>query len=255
MRNAHKLFSSRFIFLAFIGVGATAFSAAKQTPKALRLLEEAEEEHSQPLSLFEKAKVMAPAYISTAIIAGGTIFCIGCGHRISVKNQLTLASSLAFISSKYEKLKDTVEENFSEEALKEMEHKIAEKNYDERKVEKGKIRDHKKKILYYEAFSGRYFWSTELDVLDAMYKFNRNFQIAGGERSIAEFFDFLGLKHNEKYEAWGFSADMFLEDGLMPWIDFYSPPKKDDSIDCITIDFQWSPELWNEQENMYGIPS
>ena len=58
------------------GVAATAVLSATQTPKALRLIEEAKKEKGEELTKVEVVKAAAPAYIPAVAVGGATEACI-----------------------------------------------------------------------------------------------------------------------------------------------------------------------------------
>ena len=59
-----------------VGVVATTVMAVKATPKAVQLLEEAELQKDEPLTVIDKIKVAGPIYIPTIITGAATIACI-----------------------------------------------------------------------------------------------------------------------------------------------------------------------------------
>lgn len=68
-RNASTILTG----LASIGVVTTAVMAVKATPKALRLLEEAEQEKGEELTKWEKVKTAGSSYIPSVIVGTATI--------------------------------------------------------------------------------------------------------------------------------------------------------------------------------------
>ena len=71
--NASKLFVKRnsSIILTVIGgagVIATSIIAVRETPKALKLIEDAKEEKGEDLTVFETIKVAGPVYIPSILM-------------------------------------------------------------------------------------------------------------------------------------------------------------------------------------------
>ena len=62
--------------LGSIGVVATTITAVKATPKALRLIEEAETKKGEKLTKWETVKLASQSYISTAGLCLATMACI-----------------------------------------------------------------------------------------------------------------------------------------------------------------------------------
>ena len=102
--------------VAVVGVAATAISAAKATPKAILLIEEAEKEKGEKLSATEKFVTAAPVYFPTALIGVSTVACIFGAHVLNKKQQAALTSAYALLSASYNGYRGKVEEVFGEDA-------------------------------------------------------------------------------------------------------------------------------------------
>ena len=68
--------STILTFIGATGVVATAIMVAKETPKALSLLEDAKEKKGEDLTKWEKVKIAGPAYIPSIVTGAATIACI-----------------------------------------------------------------------------------------------------------------------------------------------------------------------------------
>ena len=102
---------------ASVGVAGTATLAAMATPKALEKRDAAEKEKGEPLTNWEKFKVMVPSYIPAAGVGIATLGAIGGLVIDSNRKQAELATVIAGgnqiinkISRKYGMLHDTVKE-------------------------------------------------------------------------------------------------------------------------------------------------
>ena len=87
-RNAPTILS----YLGVVGVAATTIMAVKATPKALSLIENAEEEKGEKLSKWEKINVAGPVYIPSVITGVATVACILGSNVISKRQPATLMS-------------------------------------------------------------------------------------------------------------------------------------------------------------------
>ena len=103
-----------------------------------------------------------------------------------------------------------------------------------------------------------YFQATEIDVLSAEYKLNRNFTLRGSA-SVREFCAFLGeealAQIDSKGDYYGWLMENFFESGLQPWIDFshqhMTDPRTGRPINIIT--FMWDPAYTEDAELLaYG---
>ena len=246
-----KVFKQKGAFawsLAAIGgLATTIYFMYKDTPKAIKALEEFEKEAVYTPTIVEKAIIAAPKYWRTILSASGTVFCILFSNYISRKHNASLHMAALASSQMLEKLRKSL----TPEQLDEAESRMAQQDYDDQKPMNPNPSEDEE--LYYETWSDKWFYSNEKSVLAAMYHFNRNFTLAG-ERSILEYFDFLGLdlddKERKKWERYGFNATEFMEGGLMPWIDFNVINKKtlDNGVEYKELSFQWDPILYYEYD-------
>ena len=227
------------------GVAATAVLSATQTPKALRLIEEAKKEKGEELTKAEVVKAAAPAYIPAVAAGGATIACILGSNVLNKRTQASLASAYALVSSTYTEYKDKVKELYGEETHKKVMSSIA--------AEKAKdvnitactccgsygldFKDANEEIrLFYDAFGDRYFESTISKVLQAEYHLNRNFMLSGCQ-TLNDFYDFLGLEETDLGNEVGWSAvnDYF-------WLDFcHTKTTLEDGLECYIIEMLFPP--------------
>lgn len=106
-------------FLSILGVAgvvATAIMTAKATPKALKLVEEAEHDKGEELTKLETVKAAAPAYIPTAIVGVSTIACIMGANVLNKKAQASIMSAYALLDSSYGKYRKKVNDIYGEDA-------------------------------------------------------------------------------------------------------------------------------------------
>ena len=234
--NYYKKNSSLALSLAAVGgLVTTIIFAIKETPKAIRDMDDFKSEAVYPPTAYEKAMIMVPAYKKTIISGAATAFCILFSNHISRKQTAGMFAAALASSQMLEKLKASL----TKEELDEAESRMAQDDYDEQKPEKQEPFEEKE--LFYEAFADKFFWSTDKDVISAAYHFNRNFAL-GGTRCVNEWLEFLGLKPEERFKMYGFNSTEFLEGGLMPWIDFIEREKTlKDGTKYKEISFQWDP--------------
>ena len=103
-----------------IGVVTTAVLAVKATPKAIRLLESAEEEKGEELTTLETVKIAGPAYIPAAITGVSTIACIFGANILSKCQQASLMSAYALIENSYKEYKNKLKVLYGDDADKEI---------------------------------------------------------------------------------------------------------------------------------------
>lgn len=101
-----------------IGVGATAVIAVKDTPKALRILDEAEQKKGEELTVKEKIITAGPVYIPAIAVGVSTIACIFGANALNKRNQAALMSAYALLDQSYKDYKRKVSDIYGEDADK-----------------------------------------------------------------------------------------------------------------------------------------
>ena len=160
--NKHNVITGILTCLAGIGVIATAVIAAKATPKACELLEEAEDIKGEELTVVEKVKTAAPAYIPTAITCAATIGCIFGAAILSKKGQANIAGAYALLDRSYKEYKKKVEEMYGEDADDQVQEAIANDAYEELEED---IPWEEGKLLFFDFNAMEFFNSRMEDVL------------------------------------------------------------------------------------------
>lgn len=209
-RNASTILT----FVGATGVVATAIMVAKETPKALSLLENAKDEKGEELTKWKKIKIAGPVYIPAIITGAATIACIFGSNIINKRQQASLMSAYALLDSSYREYKRKTEELYGEEAGKHIRSEIAKDKYT------GDISlSDGKKELFFDFYSGRYFESTKEAVMWAQYETNRA-MFVNGAVCLNEYYEFLGLEQKPEYENIGWSCGQIEEMYWHPWIEF-----------------------------------
>ena len=219
------------------GVVATAVTAVKATPKAIKLIEVYEEQKGEDLTTLEKVKVAGPHYIPAILIGAGTIACIFGTNVLNKRNQASLMSAYALIDNSYKAYKKKVKELYGEEAHKEVISSIAKDKYTD------DIRVSDNNILFYDEFSHRYFESTLEDVIKAEYNTNRQLQY-NGVVYLNEYYEFLGLEPSQVGTELGWSSDILESHYCAEWIEFdHEKVILEDCLECCIITLRYEPVI------------
>ena len=197
------------------GVVVTAVMAAKATPKALLLLENAKQEKGDELTKIEKLKVAGPVYIPSALVGAATISCIVGANVLNKRQQTALASAYAALNATHKEHKAKVEEMLGEGTNAAVEKEIAQDKYDENKPEPEKDGE----TLFYDEYSKRFFNSTLEKVQRAQYYLNRNLSMRD-YAYLNEWYDELGLEEVPQGYELGWSTGACFDYYWQPWIDF-----------------------------------
>ena len=219
------------------GVVATAVTAVKATPKAIKLIEVYEEQKGEDLTTLEKIKVAGPHYIPSILIGAGTIACIFGANILNKRNQASLISAYALIDNSYKEYKKKVKELYGEEAHKEVISSIAkDKHTDDIRVDDNKM-------IFYDEFSHRYFESTLEDVIKAEYNTNRQLQ-RNGVVYLNEYYEFLGLEPSPVGTELGWSSGILESHYCADWIEFdHWKVILEDGLECCIITLRYEPVI------------
>lgn len=237
-RNASTILTS----IGGVGVVVTSVMVAKETPKALALLEKAKEEKGDELTKLEKVKTAAPAYIPAAIVGVATLTCIFGANALTKRQQASLISAYALLDSSYKDYKNKVLELYGEDGNNKVKEELAQDKYDEEDIQVSED-----KILFYDEFSRRYFESTVEDVQRAEYHINRDLSMRD-YATVNEFYDYLGLPHIDGGDELGWSTGMNFDYYWQSWIDFgHHKTTMDDGLECFIVTMYEEPSLgWEE---------
>lgn len=238
--------------LSASGVVATAVLAVRATPKAIRLIrEDSRVNHDGDPDAYTKAEAVSSCwrcYVPAMLVGTSTVMCIFGANFLNRKRQASLASAYALVSRSYSQYKEKVKELYGREAHDEIMSAIAAEKTEHVPItgslsggvfDFGEIDD--KPRLFYDAFSDRYFESTFTQVALAELHVNRNFALGGGEISLSQFYDFLGLDTPpELMELGWYVSDYYI------WIDFtHTKAMIDDGAsgeaECWVIDMDFPP--------------
>lgn len=225
--------------LGGVGVVATAVLAVRETPKALRLLEQAKEEKGEELTKAEVVKVAAPAYIPSIIVGASTIACIFGANILNKRQQAALMSAYALLDNSYKEYKNKVKEMYGEGTDEAIMTEIAKDKYDCDEF----IDEDDGKELFFDQFSGRYFRSTLYEVQQAEYRVNRTL-IMQDYAYLNDFYEWLGIELVDYGFEYGWTRGHNLTNYWQEWIDFtHKKVEMDDGIECTIIIMQGEPIL------------
>ena len=184
-------------------------------------------------------------YLPVVAVGGATIACILCSNGLSRKQQASLTAAYLALSNSYKDYKDRVIELFGEEDEELVRTSLAKDYYEQYKY----VPDEDKELFYFEGivssentFIDGYFESTQAEVQNAFYHFNRNF-VLRGYGSLNELLKFLHLEPVAYGNDIGWSYDLGTEDGY-EWIDYHILPTEfDDGLVCNIISTVCEPRL------------
>lgn len=219
-RNASTILTG----LGSIGVLATTITAVKATPKALQLIEEAEQEKGDELTKWEKVKTTTSTYVPAILIGTATVSCIFGAQILNKRQQAALMSAYALLDQSYKDYRRKLKELYGEETHQEIVEALAIEKAETKYINSSYFasncnlatenRSGETKV-FYDEYSQRFFETTIEQVMDAEYHLNRNY-ILRGYSVLNELYDFLGLEPTESGSIMGWAP----QDEGMYWIEF-----------------------------------
>ena len=217
------------------GVIATTITAVKATPKAIRLLEAAEENKGEQLDVMEIVKIAGPAYIPSLLIGAGTLACIFGANVLNKRQQASLMSAYALLDNTYKEYQKKVEELYGEGSNREVKNEIAKDHYNEDDDYGDGLE------LFYDEYSKRYFRSTLANVIEAEYELNRMLSQDIGA-FLNDFYELIPIDTVDYGDYMGWSTFELVETYWYAWVEFeHTKVKMEDGMECTIITMLTEP--------------
>lgn len=233
-RFVKKNSSTILTVLGAAGVVGTAVMSVKATPKAMELIELAEEEKGDELTKWEKVQIAGPTYIPSILLGTVTITSIFGANLLSRRTQASLMSAYALLDQTHKEYKNKVKELYGKDGDKLIRAAVAKDHYDEEEYD-DEYEDGK--TLFYDEYSKRYYRVTKETQLRAEYEINKMLSQSGGA-SLNDYYDLLEIDRQDYGEFIGWSAAQMYEMYWDGWLYFHhTKVEMDDGIECYIVDF------------------
>lgn len=232
------------------GVVITVILAVKATPKAVELIKEnSRKNHDGDPYAYTKQEAIKSCwacYIPTAFTGIATIACIFGANIMSKKNQASLASAYALVSESYHQYRNAAKSVYGEDADEKIKVEAAKNTYVhtqgifDSNLYSPDLDKESEELLFYDAFTQKYFNATMAAVINAEYNVNRNLMIRGFV-PFNEFYEFLGLDKIDGGDDIGWDVDILFAEGWT-WLDFDNQNVKiDGGMECCIISSMYEP--------------
>lgn len=239
-RNSSTILSA----VASIGVISTAILAAKATPKALDLIDQAEYEKGDKLTTLEKINVTGLCF-TPAILSGiATISCIFGANYLNKKQQASLVSAYMLLDRKFKDYRHGVQMEFGEYDDKDVDIKVYRHSMDTEDI----IKPNDDEILVYDIFNRRYFNTTKEKLKEVNHKINKKLHTEDYV-CVNDIYKMLGEELLETGTAFGWSTQANFEISWETWIDFdLEFVELDDGLEVYMMSYSTEPyieyDLW-----------
>lgn len=216
---------------AVVGVATTTVFAVKATPKALDLIEAAEEESHDVLTIPQKIRVTFPCYIPALGMGAATMACIISASTTATRRNAALLSAYTLSENAFKEYQSKVKETLGDKKEKTVRDEIAEDRIKNNPpVDASVIFTGAGKVLCYELLTGRYFESTHEDLRRAENNVNKQI-INDMYASQNDFYREIGLPPTKMGDEFGWNTDKLLE------LEF-STILTDDNRPCLAVDYR-----------------
>lgn len=225
--------------IGIAGMITTTVLAVKATPKALQLIEEAEDEKQDRLTPAETVKTAWKPYIPAVVTCVASTACLVGASTVSARRNAALTAAYQLSTTALSEYKEKVVETIGEKKEKVIHDKIAQD-----KVEKNPPSNNEiiftggGETLCCDALSGRYFKSDRNKIEKAINSLNYR-MTSGAEMCISlnEFYDAIDLPRLDPMgDELGWRADK----GLIEV--YYGAVLAEDSEPCMVIEHLMPPE-------------
>jgi len=220
------------------GMITTTVLAVAETPKAMRMIEDAKKAKGEELTKKEVMKTTWKCYIPDAVTGVASIACLIGSNSVSTRRNAALATAYQIATTDFQKYKEKTLEVIGEKKEKEIHDAIAKDKIEQNPVSNNTvILTGKGQTLCYDAHSDRYFKSDIDRIKRAMN--NLNYRMTCGAEmyiSLNEFYDEIGLKHTDLGDDLGWQVSNGLID-----IHFGAQLTDDEEL-CVVIEFLTPPE-------------
>lgn len=226
--------------LTALGIAASlaaVVQAVAATPKALALIEQAEQEKGEKLTKTEIVKVAWKPYIPTAVTVVTEIVCIVGINAIHNRRGSAAAAAYALSSEALREYREKVVETIGEEKEHDISAAIAKE-----KLKKDPITDNTTIImtgngdsLCYDSHAGRYFNSNVEKLRHAVNELNRQI-LSDGYASLNDFYYEIGLDNTKLGDDIGWGVNNGLVD-----VSFTSMVAEN-GVPCLVLNYNLAPK-------------
>lgn len=246
MRETKRNASSILSVVAGVGVISTAVLAAKATPKALDLIDQAEYEKGSKLTTLEKINVTGLCYVPAILSGIATISCIFGANYLNKKQQASLVSAYMFLDRKFKDYRHGVQMEYGSyvDYGKDVDVKAYKYTMDTDDIPK----PNDDEILVYDMFSRRYFNTTKEKLKEVEYTINKKLHTEDYV-CLNDIYKLLGEKPLDIGNAFGWSTQANFEISWETWIEFeLELVELDDGLEVHMMSYSTEPyieyDLW-----------
>lgn len=202
-RNSSTILSC----LGMVGVAATAIVSAKNTVKAVKIIEH-KTDPDEKLSKKETIKLVAPVYIPTVLVGLSTMACIFGANSLNRKAQASLMSAYALLDHSYKEYRNKAVELYGENTDKKIREGIAMVHYNDQ----APLVAEAEKAHFFDFYGLQFFDSTIQDIKMAEVALNQILD-KNGYVGLSMLYNLLGIECADTDYEVGWSINSLRECG------------------------------------------
>ena len=228
--------------IGIAGMITTTVLAVKATPKALVLIDEAENEKNADLTPIEKVKEAWKPYIPAMITGTVSIGCLIGANSVNARRNAALATAYKLSETALIDYRSKVIETIGEKKEQIIKEKVDKERIEKNPVSKSEviITSNNGNTLCYDVISGRYFKS-DIERLKRVENELNKRMLNEMYISLNEFYNEIGLQCTSLGNELGWNID----DGLMDL--HFSSQIADNGEPCIVVDYHIEPRYGFER--------
>lgn len=220
--------------IGITGMITSTVLAVKATPKAVRIIQDAEKE--KKIDAKEKIKLCWKLYIPAAVTCLSGAGCVIGASSVNFKRNAALATAYSISEAAIKEYKEKVVETLGEKKEKAIHDEIAKDKVKEMPASLNEvIITGNGTTLCLDSISGRYFMSDMQTIKKAINELNHEMMIDNFV-SLNEFYDGIGLAHSKLGSDLGWNVDGGLIDI------HFSSQITDDGRPCLVLNFYVQPD-------------
>jgi hypothetical protein len=196
--------------VAVAGVATTAVMAVRATPRAIKILEVSQANNPVLLTPQEKLMLIAPCYIPSSMVGIATMACIIGANSVHTKRQAALISAYSLTEKAFKDYQAKVTDTLGTGKEQKVRDELAQDRVDNHPVSTSEvIITGNGDVLFMDSLSSQYFESTYEKVKRAENELNHKLN-NDMYASLNDFYEMLGVPHNELGEELGWKSDQLL---------------------------------------------
>jgi hypothetical protein len=233
--------------IGIAGMIATTVVAVKATPKAIRLIEQAQlekgrelgtdEESLEPIKLtpMETVKTCWKCYIPAVVTGVSSVACLVGASAVNARRNAALAAAYTLSDTALREYREKVVETVGEKKEHAVRDAIAKDKVAKNPApQNGVVLPGEGATICYDAWSGRHFNTTHDKLKNAENEINSQ-MLDEGSASLNDFYYCIGLEGTKVGEeiGWNYNRDKFVRLSLSAQLD--------NGVPCVVLDFQTAP--------------